>query len=926
MSISPDDLAQLRSKLSDDQIVDGLSATSPEDASDIKTLQGKGLKSSQILEGFSKYSAPDPAPAQPSGFLQGAKNLAQAVPYGIAQEAHALGATSKALGGSGNWAQAVEDGANKIGGLAGDMANYRAATADMGLDKSLWSNISSIPRAMIEGLPMVGGMAAAAAAAPEVAGAGLAASAAYGLARNLGTTANERAANNGHEAPTAGDVAGALPGAALRGVVDAAGNRMLMTNGIMSPNAVTGAGAKAMAQTAVNLGKTTATNAATGAASDAIGQAGSEIGTNKGYSPDVGQSLNAGVVGGLTSAGLKGLEAVPQSLANNRLKAADPAVRNAVADDLNSTRFTGSPDDPADHGKLMTNALNGYTQDVSSEMKTAAAAAKEIDLQGGSTSHITDALDYAKNLMTNLKQGKLDADQVDEAKQKLSGQPALLNSILKVNEVHVISELADLKGVNTTTTPSIMDYYKGYKAYKGMTYMAGASLMGGHPVLAGALAATPFAITALAKAKAAMMGDNRIVGNYAQRFGSAPGAEGASPPMQAPEPQQAPPEGPVLHGELLPPPPIYGGRPAPQYGSHDGVPQGEAYDQPQAAPEAPLQLAAPMRQLPPPGYINGPMQATERGMALGNGEQAPGFLMLRNALQKAQASQPAPREQAPQEAPPAPQASPEAPANPKVAAKVAKVIEKAQAAPPPPTFNEQADSIEKTLADAQAVIKDPTSSPEAVAMAKSAARKAALGAAAQHDASHGGSKGVKKAPAAHAPAAHNGKTSSSESEHAGHTGAHVTPDMTHIHTSVGEKVQANVHIQKSAEAIGQGVVKSRGTRFEIADAAKKLPLSAAGKAHVGEAMDSLKSKAEASATNNRAYGKAALAESLKGFSSSDHAMLQHHFDTAASSHGIRFLDSWKHATPEAKTKADVMHAGFAKAKITRKANAAKKAK
>lgn len=941
MSISPDDLAQLRSKLSDDQIVQGLSNTDPTDASDIKTLQGKGLNSGQILEGFAQYNAPaEPSPSTGSSLVNGAKNMGQSLAYGVAQEAHMLGATSKALGGSGNWSQAVEDGANKAGGLLGDMSQYKPASSQLGLSPSTWGNI---PRAMVEGLPMVGGMAAAAAAAPEAllgSGAGLLGAAAYGTARHLGETAQARAANDGRQNVTGSDVMGAIPGSVAQGAVDAVGNRMLMTNGVMAPNPVTGAGAKAMAQTLMNLGKTTATNAATGAASDAIGQAGSEIGTNAGYNPNINQSLHAGVVGGLTAAGMKGLESVPQTIMNARLSSTDPTVRGQVADDLNSTRFTGDPDNPADHQKLMSNAIAGYKQEVAGAMQDTSATAKEISSQGGATSHIDDALDYAKQLMTNLQQGKLDPEQVQEAQTKLSGQPALLSGIMKLNEIHNISDMANVNGGSGGATPSAWDIIHAYKAYKGLTYLGGASLMGGHPLAAAGLLAAPLALTAAARAKAGIMGDSRLISDYAQRFGSQsqPGSPmGAQPPIQPqqPQPQQAPPQaGPhPLEGEILPPqlptprsqlalprPPIYGQAPEAQYGPHDGVPQGEPYSPqqpPEAPPQAPRQLAPPLRQLPAPDHIYGPEQTTERGMALGTGEQAPGFLMLRNALQKAQSQQQAP--EAPQ---PAAQQEEAPTGNPKVIAKVAKVVAKANETPPVQTFNEQANAIEKQITDAQSIIKDPTSSPEAVSMAKAAVRKAALGAAAQHDASHGGGKGPKKAVAPHAAAAHSGHSGGGQAHANG--GEHVTPGMTHIHTSVGEKVQATANIRKNPEAVGQGVVKSRGTRFEIADKAKSLPLSPAGKTHVGEAMEGLKSTAEAKATNNRSYGAAALKQSLSGFNEADRAILQNHFNTATSSHGTRFLDSWTHATPEAKATADVKNAGFAKAKITRKANTAKK--
>lgn len=931
MSLSSDDLSELRSTLSDDQILQGVIKNSPSEASDLGDLQKSGLSSKQILDGYTKYHAENKP--RPNGApLSTATNFGQAAAYGLASEAHALGETSKALGvGDGSWMKRIEDFSNGAGGMLGDMTQYRPATADMGLDKSLWSNISSIPRAMVEGAPMVAGMglagAGAVAAAPEMAGAGLLGATGYGLIHHLGNQADERATNNGRAEPTTADVVQALPGAALRSVADAAGNRMLMGNSVLRPSAVTGAGKEAMAQTAMNLAKTGATNVATGAASDAIGQAGSEIGTDKGYHPDVNQSLNAGVVGGLTSLGMKGLEAVPQSIANSRLKVADPAIRQSVADDLNSTRFTGNPDDPADHGKLMTNALNGYTKDVSNDIQDAKAKAKEIEATGGSASHIKDALDYADNLMGNLKTGKLDPSQIAEAKDKLSGQPDLLNNILKVNEVHVISEAANLKGSHNADSPSMMDYYKGYKAYKGMSYMAGAALMGHNPVLGGLLAATPFALTVLSRAKAAMAGDNRIVSGYAQRFGSQPDPQ--APMANAPAPQRAPPEvsqpqpeGPVLHGEILPPPtrhlqlpapPIYGGSPSPQYGPNDGVPQGEPFT-PHQAPEAPRMLPAPMRHLPAPPIYG---QPPERGFADQAGAEMPSnLLMLRAALQRAQGGEQPP--QAP-EAPQAPQSPLQAPVNTQAVAALSLQKQRAMQAlaakefaarqnaketvapseaPPAASFNDRADEIEKTIKDAQAVIGDPSSAPDAVAMAKSALRKAAGAAAAQHDATKGGSA----------------KAKSGGTKHPSET--HVHPGMTHIHTSVGEKVQANAHIRKSPEAIGQGVEKSRGTRFHIADAAKKLSLSPEGHTKIGEAMDALKSKVEAKATNNRAHGKAALEEALKGFNEHDRSILQHHFDTATSTHNIRFLDSWTHATPEAKAKADVKNAGFAKAKIT----------
>src|SRR5574340_74924 len=250
--VTSDDIATLRSRnISDDTILDKLGQYDPSSAKDFQTLKDRGVASGQIIDKYVQYRQSHPSVQPPSngGVLGTLADIGgkavKAFAHGTGEEAsrladsqrYVLGDAPDTLDKAARAAQAVEG------------QNYDPASNHVGLSAD---GLSYVPRAAVEAIPSTSGYMAAGAAggaigsavpiigttAGALAGAGL-----YGLARYWGRTAKERAANNGHpDQVNSSDVTEALPSSAGQALLDAAGSRFMLTNGILKPGLVTGAG------------------------------------------------------------------------------------------------------------------------------------------------------------------------------------------------------------------------------------------------------------------------------------------------------------------------------------------------------------------------------------------------------------------------------------------------------------------------------------------------------------------------------------------------------------------------------------------------------------------------------------------------------------------------------------------------------------
>jgi hypothetical protein len=296
-------------------------------------------------------------------------------------------------------------------------------------------------------------------------------------------------------------------------------------------------------------------------------------------------------------------------------------------------------------------------------------------------------------------------------------------------------------------------------------------------------------------------------------------------------------------------------------------------------------------------------------------------------------------EQPPQapEAPQAPQSPLQAPVNTKavaalalqkqramqaLAAKEFAARQKAEVAPkeavapsealPAASFNDRADEIEKTIKDAQAVIGDPSSAPDAVAMAKSALRKAASAAAAQHDATKGGSKGVKKAPAAHTSPPHAS-----------------VPETHEIHTKYGTRTIRADTITNHDKGAGwqNGTNKKGDVRKAVTEAGKHLSTTnPKNSTAIHAAMDSIRSKAETGDVKTASRARKMVEETLTehNIHGADRKALLHHFETFNTKHGMQFYHSWTDKNEAAREARQRAKLSKVKERITKQANAAKK--
>lgn len=141
------------------------------------------------------------------------------------------------------------------------------------------------------------------------------------------------------------------------------------------------------------------------------------------------------------------------------------------------------------------------------------------------------------------------------------------------------------------------------------------------------------------------------------------------------------------------------------------------------------------------------------------------------------------------------------------------------------------------------------------------------------------------------------------------------PKTVKIETPYLNREQVLAHVRRSPEAIAAGIAKRAGTRSEVAEAAKALPLSTLGKAQVVSKVPELLSAANGA--NTKAQGDQVLSQWLEGFSKGDQEVLTDHFAKAVSTHGLRWRDSWGHKTKADADKAQALNAAVAKGKITK---------
>lgn len=257
---------------------------------DIKGARAAGHSDADIIAELHQGGAsasPDSAPAgdQDTSFTG-------ALRYGASGPAAGLGATATALGGV-----ATRNGLPTLGGYlgsagsaltgaAGSLAPAHYAPAGKSLVDALRAGnlkeaASYLPRAAVEQAPDMAATLGSGVAGP-------AGPATYLAARNLGQTADARAANNGETATSTADVLGALPSTAAQAALGTMGL------GKFGASARLAAAAPAILRPAVRAGE----EALASGANDVAGQLGNTAGTSQGASVDPAEVAGAAVQGG----------------------------------------------------------------------------------------------------------------------------------------------------------------------------------------------------------------------------------------------------------------------------------------------------------------------------------------------------------------------------------------------------------------------------------------------------------------------------------------------------------------------------------------------------------------------------------------------------------------------------------------------------
>jgi hypothetical protein len=960
MAVTSDEIDTLRKSMSDDDILGKLKDYAPDDAKDIEQLQKGGMKSGDILDKYTQYHQQFPdAPERPAGgtLMDGLSKAGAAIKYGIAGEAARMAATGKNVFGT--------DG-KTMGAIADSLSDpsYDPAMAHVGKGE-----LSYLPRALLEGAGATGGYllggAAAAAAAPEVAGAGLIGAGAYGLSRYLGTNAQERAKNDGRETATSGDVLHALPGSAAQALVDAAGSRYLAGNAILGEAPVVGAGLQAMKQTGLNVAKAGAANAIAGGASTALEQAGTEIGTKAGYRPDLQQIGESALAGGLVGAGTKGVMSVPESIMNIRQTNTDPHIRNELADDFNGDRISGNPNDPKDYQRLLQNGKAVIGQDARDHISDIQSQVSEIEKANKAgakdsadlgtphtnqpTGHLTDAVDTAENLLTNLKTGKLDPEQVSKIHDELGDHPELQKALLKLNELHNLAEQGKVHegGAPTPSAFDLLHLAKYSKNAMGAAGLAGAAT--GHYALGAALYGIPVLASIASRLKAGIVGDRDFISQYAKRFGNnADGGMPTAPPgsVAPPPDQSAPPTQPSLDSMALPlrtqlaaasalakqkqkemgvlAQQEAAGRDAdPVSGLNPGQQQAAAAQLAAMRTRAHAKMAedefnarnAPPEQAPEaPDAISGLTQAQQQtnmaALALQK-QRAMGQIAAQEHAQRLaeQHQVPAPE--------PEPTVGPLGLNQRQVEMAKLALAKQRQAGMTRMAAEEYAQRMnpeqEPVPTSGPLGLTDTQQSSAAANLGLQRQRAMAKLAAHEHAQRAKAAKGGGTAKAAKAPKAE--KTTGGS----GHSSEHVHTDSVTIHTKEGTKVQEKSQIRKQdgGKALGVGVESRRGARRAILEQASGLSgLSKAGKLKAKGLVGSTLSDANSTGTNNRQAGDKVAQKYLSHFEGKDRARLEAHL-TTAQHNGMTFRDSWRHETPEAAEKARGKNESTHKANVTK---------
>jgi hypothetical protein len=403
-----------------------------------------------------------------------------------------------------------------------------------------------------------------------------------GWLMSSGDTIKERAANNGHEAPSTSDkVIGNLTAGA-----GAAASAVPAARLVPGLNKVAGAGGQAAASALTKALTTVGSGVAGGAASDLATQVGTTAGTDHGLTVDPSRVGGAAITGGVTSGAL----ATP-ALGGDLVRAGTLRKyigENEAASKNYATRLETAGNGDLGNAKVDESAHQRVVADLKNELGTAASnVGNQVSLS-----------QEAQNTLSALQRGeKVTPAEIARIDSETAGAPDGANTALLARTLHVADMAAERGGHSNRGwaggLSGVMDKNLGFLLNPArLAGGAAATALGMHllgtsnPLFGGALAGTYGA----ARMVDNLTGMRSPAKTFAEHFADR-NAQLRVPTQQTPAPPAPPPPSGQAQGP-------WGPKPLPQ----QSVPQA----QPQPAPPAQAPPLAPQAQMQAPAAAPAP--------------------------------------------------------------------------------------------------------------------------------------------------------------------------------------------------------------------------------------------------------------------------------------------------------------------------------
>jgi len=231
-------------------------------------------------------------------------------------------------------------------------------------------------------------------------------------AEYFGPNVKQRAANMGHEEPTAGDIAMGAGTTAAQTAMAAAPLARL----IPGANPITSVGTQGLVDTAKKWGATAATEAAAAAGQSGVSQAGATVGTPGGLKVDPTQMADAALSGGAAGGMFSGPRASADAM--DAIKYRNAGGDNAAASSALAARLQSAAPGDLANPKVGKAALDATEGDIKREIK---AASDDLLTRKSLTP------DAANALVRAAQGGKIAPQELGGLTREIAGDPQAAN-------------------------------------------------------------------------------------------------------------------------------------------------------------------------------------------------------------------------------------------------------------------------------------------------------------------------------------------------------------------------------------------------------------------------------------------------------------------------------------------------------------------